>query len=125
MTDSGKLFVIGTDIDKIHKWTTARGIPWHRVEPVTGADQLRVRPGQKATTYVWADVDMPKTVLSVIRTQLSIRRCIDGAFDATGLYNRSPQFSEQTIAGVVGYYRNTGRQPVWKSSPEYIQEVTR
>lgn len=92
MSNQDKLFVIGTDIDTIHRWTTANGIPWSRVEPVTGSDALRTRPGQRWLTYTWADVSkMHSAVLSVIRTQLSIRRCLGSVTNLTGLYGAPTQ----------------------------------
>lgn len=82
MTDD-KLFVIGATVSDIHAWTTARNLPWNRIEPVTGADQLRTRPGQKPITVVSTPsfTRLPAAVQSVIRTQLSIRRCLDSVME--------------------------------------------
>jgi hypothetical protein len=77
VTSLDKLWVIGKDIAEIHQHTTAMGVPWHRVEPVTESNQLRVRPGQGVITADWVpDTTMHPAVKSVIRTQLSIRRCL-------------------------------------------------
>lgn len=75
---SSKVYVIGKDITEIHRHTTSAGLPWHQVEPVTGANQLRVMvTGPVPVTVNWVpDTAMHPAVKAVVRTQLSIRRCL-------------------------------------------------
>lgn len=98
MSNSPKLFVIGTSFRDVHRWSTANGIPWSRVEPVTEPHQLRVRPGQDSVTYAWADTSkMLQSVKLAIRTQLSIRRCLGHTFDTTGLYGARELTASQIL----------------------------
>lgn len=82
MNSGDKLYVIGRDVAEIHRHTTAMGVAWHRVEPVTEPRQLRVMPGQKEITVNWVpDTAMHPAIQSMIRTQLSIRRCLGLLFE--------------------------------------------
>jgi hypothetical protein len=95
---TSKVYVIGKDINEIHRHTTAAGVPWHLVAPVTDSNQLRVAvTGPVAVMVNWVpDTAMHPALKSVVRTQLSIRRCLGllaGELTTSQMVTRSPSWT--------------------------------